>query len=156
RRIESSPASMRAGSPPSPISSTRRPPTQGARSPSPPHATPSSLPAPNDSGRSGAIPEHSRSSMPTHRSLLPPAEQRIVMMSHRLLFLSIAGLSVLAACGAPNTDGSSERAVASTVERVPGEVVTVVDTVIEATLDAAGVAELLAQSTLSTKLMGTV
>src|SRR5690606_5697548 len=103
-----------------------------------------------------AIPEHSRSSMPTHRSLLPPAEQRIVMMSHRLLFLSIAGLSVLAACGAPSTDGSSERAVASTVERAPGEAVTVVDTVIEATLDAAGVAEPIAQSTLSTKLMGTV
>ncbi|HEY0970119.1 MAG TPA: efflux RND transporter periplasmic adaptor subunit [Gemmatimonadales bacterium] len=72
--------------------------------------------------------------------------------SHGLLSISVAGLAVLAACGAPDAEHPATQAA----NRAAGTVVTVTDTTIEATLDAAGVAGPIAQSTLSTKLMGTV
>lgn len=76
--------------------------------------------------------------------------------SHRLLSITIAGLAVLAACGAPDAGREPESLAAATADRTPGQVVAVADTTIQATLDAAGVAEPFTQSTLSTKLMGTV
>ncbi|MHB1225724.1 MAG: efflux RND transporter periplasmic adaptor subunit [Gemmatimonadaceae bacterium] len=58
----------------------------------------------------------------------------------------------LAACGAPDGASTPEQSA----PRAAGEVVTVVDTTIDAMLEAAGVAGPIAQATLSTKLMGTV
>lgn len=72
--------------------------------------------------------------------------------SHKLLSLPAAGLAILAACGAPDV----KQPAGAAAERAPGQVVTIADTMVQATLDAAGVAEPVAQSTLSTKLMGTV
>lgn len=64
----------------------------------------------------------------------------------------VTGLALLAACGPKR----SERAGDVEVERVAGTPVAVVDTVVDAAFDAAGVAEPFQQATLSTKLMGTV
>ncbi len=67
--------------------------------------------------------------------------------------LTLAALAlVVAACGTPDADSAPPAAM----PRASGEVVTVVDTTIDAMLDASGVAGPIAQSTLSTKLMGTV
>ena len=77
-------------------------------------------------------------------------------MNHKLLSISIAGLAVLAACGAPDSEQPPNRANAAGSERAAGQVVTVDDTIIESMLDASGVAEPITRSTLSTKLMGTV
>lgn len=75
------------------------------------------------------------------------------MMSYRLLPLFLAGVVVAtAACGAPD----AEHAAASADQRAPGQIATARDTIVEAMLDAAGVAEPVQQATLSTKLMGTV
>ena len=73
-------------------------------------------------------------------------------MSHRLTLFLLAGVGFVGACSSPGPDGNA----ASAVQREPGRVSAAVDTTIEATLDAAGVAEPIAQATLSTKLMGTV
>lgn len=78
-------------------------------------------------------------------------------MSSRLLFLPLAGLAVLAACGTPDGARTAEdRSSPLPSQHAPGEVVTIADTTIAATLAAAGVAGPIAQATLSTKLMGTV
>lgn len=71
--------------------------------------------------------------------------------THIPLILAALSLAV-AACGSPDTDSAPPAAT----PRTSGEVVAVVDTTIDAMLDAAGVAGPIAQSTLSTKLMGTV
>ncbi len=73
-------------------------------------------------------------------------------MTHRLTLFLLAGVGFVGACSSPGPDGNA----ASAVQREPGRVSAAVDTTIEATLDAAGVAEPIAQATLSTKLMGTV
>ena len=74
-------------------------------------------------------------------------------MRHRLPFPILVGVAVVgAACAAPE----AEHAPPPSAERAPGRVATAVDTTVEATLDAAGVAEPIAQATLGTKLMGTV
>lgn len=75
------------------------------------------------------------------------------MMHSRVLPLLFAGaLFSASACGA----GDAGETPASSTPRTPGHAVTVADTTIDAMLDAAGVAEPIAQATLSTKLMGTV
>ncbi len=75
------------------------------------------------------------------------------MRRSRVLPLLLAGALLSAgACGARDTGETP----ASSTPRTPGRAVTVADTTIDATLDAAGVAEPFAQATLSTKLMGTV
>jgi RND family efflux transporter MFP subunit len=58
---------------------------------------------------------------------------------------------LLAACG-----GETPSTARATATRVDGAVVTLQDTTVPLTLDAAGVAEPLQRATLSTKLMGTV
>jgi RND family efflux transporter MFP subunit len=74
-------------------------------------------------------------------------------MQSRLSMLVASAPLLMAACG-----GGDERTLASADGRTeaPGRVVTVADTTIAATLEAAGIAEPVAQATLSTKLMGTV
>jgi len=68
-------------------------------------------------------------------------------------FLALTALAfAVAACGTPDRD-SAPPAVSP---RASGELIAVVDSTIDAVLDAAGVAGPIAQSTLSTKLMGTV
>lgn len=70
--------------------------------------------------------------------------------------LSIGAL-LLAAC-APDTDqhGASTAGTGTVKARVEGTPLTVQDSTIAATFDASGVAEPMQQSTVSTKLMGTV
>lgn len=72
-------------------------------------------------------------------------------MLSRLHSMMVAVPLVLAAC-APG----EEHTVAAAATPMPGRVVTVAETTVTATLEAAGVAEPVAQATLSTKLMGTV
>jgi RND family efflux transporter MFP subunit len=69
-----------------------------------------------------------------------------------MLVLALGPLALAAACG------STAREDSATVDvvRTDGRVITVADTTITATLEAAGTAEPFAQATLSTKLMGTV
>jgi RND family efflux transporter MFP subunit len=65
----------------------------------------------------------------------------------------LLGVGLLtAACGGHE----EERAAPAATTSAPGRVVAVADTTIDATLDAAGVAQPIAQATLGTKLMGTV
>ena len=64
----------------------------------------------------------------------------------------VAGLALFAACGPQRSEQAGDVEPA----REAGTPVAVTDTVIDATFDAAGVAEPFQQSTLSTKLMGTV
>jgi RND family efflux transporter MFP subunit len=64
-----------------------------------------------------------------------------------------AGLAALVACSGETPPHVVSRAQAA---EVTGTTVTLRDTTIEATLEASGVAEPIAQATLSTKLMGTV
>src|SRR5688572_8997205 len=71
---------------------------------------------------------------------------------NRRTAIIIGGAALLAAC-APRR---SENAGASEPPAPAGTPVTVIDTTIAATLDAAGIAEPFQQATLSTKLMGTV
>jgi RND family efflux transporter MFP subunit len=78
------------------------------------------------------------------------------MTSHARPSLFLATLAVLAACGAPDAERAPNYAPVPVARFSPGRVATVVDTTIEAVLDAAGVAEPVSSSTLSTKLMGTV
>ena len=72
------------------------------------------------------------------------------MMRQTLLALGLAGTAALAACGAE----PEARAMATPAES--GDVIVARDTVVEALLEAAGIAEPLQQATLSTRLMGTV
>ena len=65
---------------------------------------------------------------------------------------AIALASFAAAC----SGGEPEKAAAAELPRITGAVYTVHDTVVESTIEAAGVAAPLRQATLSTKLMGTV
>lgn len=77
-------------------------------------------------------------------------------MTKQATLAGLGGLLVLALTGACAREATREEA-AGAVERAPtGTVITVRDTVVASTLDAAGVAEPVAQATLSTKLMGTV
>ena len=73
-------------------------------------------------------------------------------MHPRIQSIAIA-LPVLLAAACARSD---ERVATTEARRESGRVVTVADTTIEATLDAAGVAEPVAQAVLSTKLTGTV
>lgn len=66
-----------------------------------------------------------------------------------MVVLALAGL---AACSAPSQDAIPEAQAAEPV----GIAYVVRDTIVEATFDATGIAEPIAQATLSTKLMGTV
>lgn len=73
-------------------------------------------------------------------------------MNHRLPLFLAASAAFAAGCGTPE----GVETVPASIQRQPGRVVAVVDTTINAAFDAAGVAEPIAQATLSTKLMGTV
>jgi RND family efflux transporter MFP subunit len=72
------------------------------------------------------------------------------MMRQTLLALGLAGTAALAACGAE----PEARAMAKAADT--GDVIVARDTMVEAVLEAAGIAEPLQQATLSTRLMGTV
>ena len=78
-------------------------------------------------------------------------------MNRRMLPTSMAALLAVAACGTPDSARSGADAM-PTAERTIGEgnVVVVADTSVDALLSAAGIAAPIAQSTLSTRLMGTV
>lgn len=65
--------------------------------------------------------------------------------------IAIAGTFALAACSGSRSEHDTARAV-----RTPGTPYVVADSTIQATLDAAGTAQPIAEATLSTKLMGTV
>lgn len=67
-------------------------------------------------------------------------------------FAAVAALSLTACSGAKDERAASPPAAAT----VQGRALVVRDTVIDATIDASGVAEPIQQATLSTKLMGTV
>lgn len=78
----------------------------------------------------------------------------------RAAFLAGSVMAALAACGAPDDARSAESAPdessAGDVTRVSGTEYEVRDTVVRATFEAAGTAQPVQQSTLSTKLMSTV
>ena len=67
---------------------------------------------------------------------------------------ALAGGALLLVAGACSS--SEARVPATAQKRVPGAVYTVKDTTVQATFQAAGVAQPIRQATLSTKLMGTV
>lgn len=69
--------------------------------------------------------------------------------------LAIGALSI-AACGGEESSRPSDGSVAGTPARVSGTALRVTDTIINATIDASGIAEPMQQAMLSTKLMGTV
>lgn len=79
-------------------------------------------------------------------------------MHIRLASLSLLGALTLAACGpaVPDEAARAAREPGLAASDSGGRTLAVADTLIAATLDAAGVAEPYAQATLSTKLMGTV
>ncbi|WP_411281324.1 efflux RND transporter periplasmic adaptor subunit [Gemmatimonas sp.] len=83
------------------------------------------------------------------------------MTSTKTLFTTVAlatvaGLSLAACSGGTDEQTPFTRLANSTTARVIGTAVVVRDTVIDATIDASGVAEPIQQAALSTKLMGTV
>ncbi len=69
---------------------------------------------------------------------------------------TIAGLSLTACSGGKDTHPSTPNGSAPAATPVVGTAVVVRDSVIDATIDAPGVAQPIQQATLSTKLMGTV
>lgn len=83
------------------------------------------------------------------------------MTSTKTLFATaalatFAGLSMAACSGAKDEHAPAAPVAAPATTPVVGTAVVVRDTVIDATIEAAGVAEPIQQATLSTKLMGTV
>ena len=73
-----------------------------------------------------------------------------------VVLATVAGLSLTACSGSKDEHASASPSVAPAATPVAGTALVVRDTVIDATIDASGVAEPIQQATLSTKLMGTV
>ncbi len=73
------------------------------------------------------------------------------MQIHFVRAITIGGMLFAAACSGSKPEQSATRAAPA-----PGTTYLVADSTIEATLDAAGTAQPIAEATLSTKLMGTV
>ena len=73
-----------------------------------------------------------------------------------LALATVAGFSLTACSGGKDEHASSSPADAAGATPVVGTALVVRDTVIDATINASGVAEPIQQATLSTKLMGTV
>jgi RND family efflux transporter MFP subunit len=74
-------------------------------------------------------------------------------MRHFALMLTAGTLWVLGGC---TPESGEAHGTAATPLRITGDAVTVLDTTLDAVIDAAGTAEPFARATLSTKIMGTV